>query len=38
MTYVQADRWDEHLSSSARVRIEVLWDGCWDGGAGCKEV
>ncbi|KAL8279176.1 hypothetical protein RQP46_008432 [Phenoliferia psychrophenolica] len=29
--------WDEHLTSSERVRFEVLWDGCWQGGNGCEE-
>lgn len=29
-TYAMADAWDEHLPSSQRVRMEVLWDGCWD--------
>jgi len=29
--YAQADKWDEHMSKSERVRIEVLWDGCWNG-------
>ncbi|KAM0752682.1 hypothetical protein T439DRAFT_354176 [Meredithblackwellia eburnea MCA 4105] len=35
MTYVMADKWDEHLTSAERVRLEVLWDGCWNGGPGC---
>lgn len=36
MTYVQSDKWDEHLSSADRVRLTVLWDGCWNGGPGCE--
>lgn len=37
ITYVMADKWDEHLSSAERVRYEVYWDGCWTGrGPGCS--
>lgn len=33
-----ADKWDEHLTSAERVRFEVLWDGCWQGGNGCEKT
>lgn len=33
MTYVQADKWDEHFTSEERERIEVLWDGEEEEGA-----
>lgn len=36
LTYVQADKWDESLADEERVRINVLWDGCWNGGTGCQ--
>lgn len=37
LTYIQADKWDESLSYDERVRINVFWDGCWNGGPGCDE-
>ncbi|KAK4057061.1 hypothetical protein OIO90_001961 [Microbotryomycetes sp. JL221] len=30
MTFISADKWDEHLSRDERVELNVTWDECWD--------